>query len=264
MLSRRTLLAAGAFGLGAATDPAFYLIAHRGGIVDDQHAENSPGSIQAAIERGYWMIEVDIRRTKDGEPILQHDANFQRFYGDPRTVEEMSWGEIGRLTAQPGGTHPIHFRDVCRMCRGKLRLMLDIKGNDFPADFYQKIRALLLEHDLLRTAYLLGGGSRAAQLIGPGCFRSSNRKSLRAAVERGEEVKRNYFLFELASDLNQESFDLCRQHGVTPVAAINSFRYTEAKRDEWQGAVEDAARVKALGVRHFQIDSRYDSLFARK
>ena len=48
------------------------------------------------------------------------------------------------------------------------------------------------------------------------------------------------------------------------MASINTFRYTMAKRDEWEGPVEDAARMKALGVRNFQIDSRYDSLFSRK
>src|SRR5262249_23480542 len=72
----------------AAVSPDYKLIAHRGGIVDDQHPENSPGSLQTAIARGYWMVEVDIRRTKDGEAVLQHDANFQRFYGDPRNIED--------------------------------------------------------------------------------------------------------------------------------------------------------------------------------
>jgi hypothetical protein len=56
--------------LHAETAGRYRLIAHRGGIVDESHAENSPGSIEAAIKRGYWMLEVDIRRTRDGEPIL--------------------------------------------------------------------------------------------------------------------------------------------------------------------------------------------------
>jgi glycerophosphoryl diester phosphodiesterase len=61
------------------------LIAHRGGIVDDIHAENSRGSIEEAIKRGYWMIEVDVRATLDGEPVLQHDATLERFYGASRS-----------------------------------------------------------------------------------------------------------------------------------------------------------------------------------
>jgi glycerophosphoryl diester phosphodiesterase len=57
-------------------DDRIHLIAHRGGIVDDTHPENSPASVEAAIQRGYWMLEVDIRRTRDGRAVVQHDANF--------------------------------------------------------------------------------------------------------------------------------------------------------------------------------------------
>lgn len=263
-ITRRGFLgAATAACLPAAVTPAYHLIAHRGGIVDEQHAENSPGSIQAAIDRGYWMIEVDIRRTRDGEPVLQHDPDFRRFYGDPRKVEDVTWEEASHLRSNPGGTSPLHFSEVCRMCEGKIALMLDIKGSEWPDEFYANLATLLRRHRLLRTAYLLGGGARPASMMGPECYQSCNRTSLRQAVERGEDVKSRYFLFELASDLNAESFELCHKTGVVPVAAINTFRYTMSKRDEWKGAEEDAAKMKALGVRHYQIDSRYEALFAK-
>src|SRR5690606_38159484 len=97
-------------------------------------------SIQAAIDRGYWMIEVDIRRTKDGEPIIHHDQDFKRFYGNLEKVADLTWTEIGRLKASPGGTSPLHFRYVCKMCDGKIRLMLDIKGNDHQESFYISVR----------------------------------------------------------------------------------------------------------------------------
>lgn len=266
-LTRRAFLstAIGATCLSAAElDPAYKLIAHRGGVVDDQHPENSPSSLEAAIARGYWMVEVDIRRTKDGEPVLQHDDNFQRFDGDSRKVEDMTWSEVSRLRAKPGGAKPIHFRDACAMCEGKIRMMLDIKGTTWPEDFYVQLGATMEAHNLLSTAYMLGGGSRPASIIGPKCFQSANATRLREAIGRGEDVKSRYFLFELASELSPETFALCQKHGVTPVAAINTFRYTMAKRDEWKGPEEDATRLKSLGVRHYQIDSRYDSLFARK
>jgi glycerophosphoryl diester phosphodiesterase len=265
MMNRRNFLAATSAGLlSAAIDPQYRLIAHRGGIVDEQHSENSPGSLQTAIERGYWMIEVDIRRTRDGEPILQHDPDFRRYYNDPHKVEDLTWAEVGRLRAQPGGNVPIHFRDVCRMCEGKVRLMLDIKGNDWPEEFYITLRKLLEQHNLLRNAYALGGGgANGAKHLTPHCYRSVNRKSLREAIDRQEDVAARYFLFELASDLNEESFELCRKSKVTAVAAINTFRYTMARRDEQKGPEEDAARLKKLGVRHYQIDSRYDPIFMR-
>ena len=58
MLRRRFIeLAPAAAGtLFSQSAGQYHLIAHRGGIVDLSHAENSPGSIQAAIDRGYRAI----------------------------------------------------------------------------------------------------------------------------------------------------------------------------------------------------------------
>lgn len=239
---------------------AFHLIAHRGGIVDENHAENSPASIEAAIARGYWMLEVDIRRTADGEPILQHDPTFRRYYNLDRPVAELTWAEARRLKAKPGGTSPMHFRDLCRMCENRIRLMLDIKGDSWPDAFYAGLARLLEQHGLLRSCYLLGGERFERHFRGK-AWRSSNRNSLQRAIDRGEDVRSNYFLFELGSVLDAEAVKLCRVHNVVPVAAINTFRYTEAGRDEQKGAEEDVARLKRLGVTHYQIDSRYESLF---
>ena len=150
------------------------------------------------------------------------------------------------------------------MCEGKMRLMLDIKGADWPEAFYLGLAAEMRRHKLLDTAYMLGAGSRPAKILGGECFLSANRKTLAEAAAAGEDVKARRFLFELASDLDEEALALCRKHGVTPVAAINTFRYTMAKRDEWRGPEEDATRLKRLGVLHYQIDSRYDSFFAAR
>lgn len=207
------------------------------------------------------MLEVDIRRTADGEPILQHDATFRRYYGVDKAAAELTWQEVQGLRSQPGNSSPMHFREVCRMCRGRTRLMLDIKGDQWPEDFYRALAATMDKHDLLRSAYVLGS-EQLKRFFRGRCRLSSTRATLREAVARGEDVAANYFLFELGSVLDEEAMELCRARGVVPVAAINAFRYAEAGRDERQGADEDVARLKRLGVTHYQIDSRYKNLFA--
>jgi glycerophosphoryl diester phosphodiesterase len=232
------------------------LIAHRGGVVDQAHPENSPASIEAAIERGYWMIEVDIRATKDGEPVLQHDPTFERFYGVNRRIEDLTWAEVRQLRANPGGTHPIHFDEACRMCRGKLRLMLDIKNNDLPDGFYQGLSRSMAKNGLLEGAYLLGG-ERWSKYF-DGALASVNGKAL--ATKSGGDLARRYFIFELGSELSQATYNLCRRLQVEPVAAINTFRYTMAKRDEWQGPREDITHLRRMGVVTYQIDSLYEPI----
>jgi hypothetical protein len=73
---------------------------------------------------------------------------------------------------------------------------------------------------------------------------------------------KHFFLFDLASQIDRDVVDLARRRKVKTVAAINTFRYTMAKRDEEAGPREDAAKLKSLGVHCYQIDSRYEGLFA--
>jgi glycerophosphoryl diester phosphodiesterase len=234
-----------------------HLAAHRGGVVDSEHPENSAISIQTAIARGYWMIEVDVRATRDGEPILHHDSTFERYYGDPRRPESMTWAEVQRLRSTPGNRAPLHFDQMCAMAEGKLRLMLDMKGQSFPAPYLQRIEDTMRRHDLLQGSCTLGGGVVKQHFAGK-ILLSAGRQPLREALARGEQVSSRYFLFELGSVMDQEAVSLCKQHGVLCMAAINTFRYEMAKVDHWKGAEADIQRLLALGVRHFQLDSIYE------
>src|ERR1044072_5831991 len=75
----------------------YYLIAHRGGVVDSTNSENSLSALQDAVERGYWMVESDMRVTKDSVLIILHDNNLKRFYGVDKPVSAMTWDKISKL-----------------------------------------------------------------------------------------------------------------------------------------------------------------------
>jgi glycerophosphoryl diester phosphodiesterase len=260
-IGRRSLLFGAAITIGAQQEP-LRLIAHRGGVVGAKRAENSRASLSEALERGYWMIEVDIWRTRDGHPMLHHDATFARYYSDDRRVAELSWEEIRGLRASTDGSAPIDFEQACAIVSGKARLMLDVKGGAHPDEFYARIGECLTRHGLLRDTFTLGADRMKPRFWGK-IWMSTDRKGLRAAAERGEPVDRHYFLFELGRVLDAEAVALCRAKGVTPVAAINTFRYHEEGVDDRKGAERDVRKLLALGVRHFQIDSVYEDLFPR-
>jgi len=235
------------------------LIAHRGGVVDSERPENSPGAVAAAIDRGYWMIEVDVRRTRDGEPVLHHDPTLQKYYGTSERPEDLTWTALRKLQSKPGGKPPLHFEELCRMCGSKTRLMLDLKAK-WDAPFYQKLLRLMMDARIPQPIWSLGGPAVRPMFDGQ-VMVSVNRDSLRAAVSAAEPVAERYFLFELGSVLDRNTVDFAHRTKVTPVAAINTFRYTMAKRDEWEGPKEDIAKLKSLGVECFQVDSRYEPLF---
>src|SRR5690349_22392869 len=72
----------------------YRLIAHRGGVVDENTKENSRESIRKAIAHGYWMVEIDMRLTKDSMLIIHHDRSLKRYYNVDRPIAEMTWQEI--------------------------------------------------------------------------------------------------------------------------------------------------------------------------
>ena len=54
-------------------------IAHRGEPVG--HRENTLGAFAAAIGLGVDWVEIDLRRTRDGQIVVLHDQTLERLWG---------------------------------------------------------------------------------------------------------------------------------------------------------------------------------------
>ena len=133
----------------------YKLIAHRGGIVEGKYDEFDPASIQAAIDQDYYMLEIDVRETKDGVLIVHHDPDFRRFFNDPRRVDELSWEEVRSIKSIKGNYHPLLFEEVAKMCSGKVKMMIDVKVSNKTPDFYRKLEDIMSKHNLLEGAYFI-------------------------------------------------------------------------------------------------------------
>ncbi|MCY4455255.1 MAG: glycerophosphodiester phosphodiesterase [Chloroflexi bacterium] len=71
------------------------LIAHR--TTMGLCPENTIVGIEAAIASGVDGVEIDVRATRDGVPVLMHDASLERTTGDPRDVEAVTLEELRLL-----------------------------------------------------------------------------------------------------------------------------------------------------------------------
>ncbi len=99
-------------------------IAHRGASAYAQ--ESSPEALRIAAELGADMVELDLRKTADDQPIISHDSGLQRVYGIAGSVEDFSLAELRRLTAGKG--HILSFEEAVDLCRELgLSIYLDIK-----------------------------------------------------------------------------------------------------------------------------------------
>ena len=69
--------------------------AHRGD--SSRYRENTLPAIRSAIEAGADFVEVDVRRTRDGEVVLLHDRTLERLWDLRRDISELDYASVARL-----------------------------------------------------------------------------------------------------------------------------------------------------------------------
>jgi glycerophosphoryl diester phosphodiesterase len=76
------------------------IIGHRG--ARGLETENTLESLRAGAATGADRVEFDVWTTKDGVPVVQHDADFKRMAGDPRRVFDITYDDIKKLRTLDG------------------------------------------------------------------------------------------------------------------------------------------------------------------
>lgn len=98
--------------------PSIY--AHRGASAT--LPENTLAAFDAAIQLGSDGIELDIRATSDGVPIVSHDAGLHRAWGISRAIGDLTLDKLRRIA--PGVPT---FADVLALVDGRCHLDIEIK-----------------------------------------------------------------------------------------------------------------------------------------
>jgi glycerophosphoryl diester phosphodiesterase len=102
-----------------AAGTAFIPVGHRGDPYT--HRENTLASVGSAIRAGAGAVEIDVRLTRDGVPVLLHDATLKRLWGHDRPVSALTAEEVRQLS---GGGIPT-LRDALA-ATGRTRLLIDL------------------------------------------------------------------------------------------------------------------------------------------
>ncbi|HET7115378.1 MAG TPA: glycerophosphodiester phosphodiesterase family protein [Hanamia sp.] len=237
----------------------YFLIAHRGGVIDSSNTEDSGPPIKAAITKGYDMIEVDLRLTKDSIFIIQHDPTFKRYYGVDKPVSSMTWNEISKLRSSKGGSKVLKFEDVLKICQGKIQLMIDNKIRGQDSVLFSKLVNLLKRYKLLSQAMMIGTEESTHFFTGK-IRLSCTRKQLESNMEKPGYSSRNYYLFELPKNLSVSDVEWAKKNHIPVVAIINGFRYFRSDNPV-EETRNDIDKMIGEGVSCFQIDSKFDAPF---
>ncbi|WP_062642443.1 glycerophosphodiester phosphodiesterase [Streptomyces maremycinicus] len=96
-------------------------VAHRGDPY--RFRENTVDSLRSALDLGADAVELDVRLTRDGVPVLLHDATLKRLWEHDRPLLSLSTAEVRGLT---DGAVPT-LAEALAATDGS-RLMLDLPG----------------------------------------------------------------------------------------------------------------------------------------
>jgi glycerophosphoryl diester phosphodiesterase len=105
-------------------------IAHRGASAYEP--ENTLPAFERAIEMGATMLELDVRLSRDGQPVVIHDEDFSRLAGDVRAVKYLTLEQIKSIDVGRGKRVPT-LHEVTRHVRGRAELYVELKGQRTPA-----------------------------------------------------------------------------------------------------------------------------------
>lgn len=114
------------------------VVSHRG---DWRNApENSLQAIRNCIDMGVDMVEIDLKKTKDGHLVLMHDRLINRTMNGKGNAEDYTLAELKAMNLKNGAgcktRHKIPtFEEVMLLCKGKIMVNVD-KGYDYFKEAY--------------------------------------------------------------------------------------------------------------------------------
>lgn len=248
------------------------IIAHRGGVVDEQHSENSFKALEEAIRRGYTHVEIDARITADGHVVCFHNDELLEEAGIQGKISEMPLDSVTQIILIKSREKIPTFEEYCARCAGRIGVMVDLKGckDEYIDQYAQEIEAALSKHGLLKDALILinkepkNNQDKIVQHF-MGKAKISWRKSLKEtqeAASKDPNFAKKYYVFNHGADFTEEDVKGYQELGLKVIVSINTGHYETG--DPQQQGEQHVQQMLKFGVDGLQIDSCYDPLLFEK
>ncbi|WP_316851132.1 glycerophosphodiester phosphodiesterase family protein [Pedobacter agri] len=124
------------------TNKQILVAAHRG---DWRNApENSLNALLNCINKGFDMMELDVKMTKDSQLVVMHDNTIDRTTNGKGKVSDFTLEEISKFKLKNGlgrvTTNPIPtFKEMMLQAKGKILINVD-NGNDHLPEVFKVLR----------------------------------------------------------------------------------------------------------------------------
>lgn len=132
-------------------------IAHRGDPIG--HRENTLPAFAAALAQGADMLELDLRRTRDGAIVVLHDQSLLRLWELDASVGDLDLAEVTRLGE--GDVRIPTLRQVLDTVPPEVELMVDFTRREVVAGALDQA----LSADALDRCLFVTGNVEALRLL---------------------------------------------------------------------------------------------------
>lgn len=102
------------------------IIGHRG---SSYGVENTVEAMRAAIDAGAELLELDVRLSADGVPVVCHDSNLKRLSGVDADIESASYKELRNIQLSQNGykSQILTLEQAIGEAKGRANLLVELK-----------------------------------------------------------------------------------------------------------------------------------------
>jgi len=125
-------------------------IAHRGASAYEP--ENTLLAFERAIQMGATMLELDIHLSRDGHPIVIHDAEVSRTTNFKGQVSDMTLKQIRELDAGKGERVPT-LTEVIDLTRDRAKLYIELKGQRTPGQVVDTLNSMVFGDQVIVNSF---------------------------------------------------------------------------------------------------------------
>ncbi|MGB9718046.1 MAG: glycerophosphodiester phosphodiesterase [Thermoproteota archaeon] len=136
-------------------------IGHRGARFYEP--ENTLRSFRKALELGVDAVELDVRRTRDGELVVIHDAEVDRTTNGKGLVSELTLEEIKSLDAGKGEKIPT-LEEVLSFLDKKVKILMELKETGIEDAVLKLVHEKGLEKNVVIISFLENALRRIREL----------------------------------------------------------------------------------------------------
>ena len=90
--------------------------------------ENSLSALERCVALGVDLVEIDVRRTRDGQLVVMHDAKVDRTTDGRGRISGLTLAQIQALRLKDGAEPPPTLEAMLTAARGRILVNIDLKG----------------------------------------------------------------------------------------------------------------------------------------